>query len=92
MLNTIPARSLQKSYKAIIEGVKTKKQAVVLTTNSKPQAAIIPLEDLDRLKSAKSTSSALEILKLAIEGRKELKSLPKDLRQQADKILYGRHD
>lgn len=91
MLNTtvIPARNLQKSYKAIIEKVKIKKQAIVLTTNKKPQAAIVSLEDLERLQQAKATQASLGMLKLAIENRKELKKLPVDLRKRADEILYG---
>lgn len=94
MLNAsiIPARNLQKSYKSIIEGVKTNKQAVVLTTNKEPQAAIVSLEDLERLKAAKASQAALDMLKLAAENREELKSLPADLREQANKILYGKHD
>lgn len=90
MLNTsiVPARNLQKSYKSIIEGVKTKKQPVILTTNEEPQAAIIPLEDLDRLKASKASQAALDMLKLASESREELKSLPKDLRERANDVLY----
>lgn len=90
MLNTIilPARSLQKSYKSIIEGVKTKHRAVVLTTNQKPQAAIVSLEDLEELKRAKTRGSGVEMLKLAIENKQELKSLPADLREKAGEILY----
>lgn len=90
MLNThiIPARNLQKSYKSIIEGVKTKKRVVVLTTNKQPQAAIVSLEDLKRLQQAKATQTSLDMLKLAIENRDELKSLPADLRQRANDILY----
>jgi len=88
--NTIPARNLQKSYKSIIEGVKAKKSAVILTTNDQPQAAIVPLEDLEKLKAVKATQSALEMLKLAAESRKELKSLPKDLRKRTNEILYGK--
>lgn len=93
MLNAsiIPARSLQKSYKSIIEGVKTNKQTVVLTTNKGPQAAIVPLEDLERLKAAKASRTALDMLKLAAESREELKSLPVNLRERADEILYGKH-
>jgi len=54
MLNTsiVPARNLQKSYKSIIEAVKAKKHTVVLTTNNKPQAAIVSLEDLERIQHA----------------------------------------
>lgn len=94
MLNVslIPARNLQKSYKSIIEGVKINKQAVVLTTNKKPQAAIVSLEDLERLKAAYASQAALDMLKLAAENREELKNLPADLREQADELLYGKHD
>lgn len=93
MLNTnvVPARNLQKSYKSIIEDVKTKKRAVVLTTNDQPQAAIVPLEDLEKLKQAKVAQAALDMLKLANESREDLKSLPKDLRERTNEILYGRH-
>ncbi|HBQ50533.1 hypothetical protein A3B42_00490 [Candidatus Daviesbacteria bacterium RIFCSPLOWO2_01_FULL_38_10] len=90
MLNTyfIPARNLQKSYKSIIEDVRLKKRAVVLTTNEKPQAAIVSLEDLARLQQAKSMQASLDMLKLAIESREELKALPADLRKRANQILY----
>lgn len=89
MLNSyVPARNLQKSYKSIIEDVKTKKHTVVLTTNKKPQAALVSLEDLDRLKQAKSMYSALEMLKMVVENKPELKGLPKDLRSRANETLY----
>ncbi|HCE30814.1 MAG: hypothetical protein UT54_C0072G0007 [Candidatus Daviesbacteria bacterium GW2011_GWB1_39_5] len=90
MLNTfIPARKLQKSYKSVINTVKTKKQAVVLTTGGEPQAAIVSLEDLQELEQAKTKQAALDMLELATEAREELKRLPSNLRKQADKILYG---
>lgn len=90
MLNTniMPARNLQKSYKSIIEDVKTKKRAVILTTNNKPQAALVSLEDLEKIQQAKATAASLDMLKLAIESREELKSLPPDLRKRANEILY----
>lgn len=90
MLNTtIPARNLQKSYKSIIEGVKNKKHPVVLTTKNKPQAAIVSLEDLEKIQEAKAAQGVLDMINLAKENRKELKVLSKNLRKQADKILYG---
>lgn len=91
MLNTtsIPARNLQKSYKSIIENVKRKKHPVVLTTNSKPQAAIVSLEDLEKIQQTKIMQSSLDILRLAIENKEELKGLPSNLREKANKILYG---
>lgn len=90
MLNTniIPARNLQKFYKAIIEDVKTKKRAVVLTTNNKPQAALVSLEDLEELKLAKTRQAALEMLRLAADNLEELKRLPSDLRDKTNDILY----
>lgn len=92
MINTniIPARNLQKSYKSIIEEVKTKKKPVVLTTNNKPQAAIISLEDLEKLEQTKTALGSMKMLKFAIENREELKGLPADLRERADEILYSK--
>ena len=91
MLNTnsIPARNLQKFYKSIIEDVKTKKRAIILTTNDKPQAAIVSLEDLEKLQQAKAAQASWDMLKLATESREELKQLPSDLRERADEILYS---
>lgn len=91
MLNTniMPARNLQKSYKSIIEDVKVKKRAVILTTNNKPQVALVSLEDLEKIQQAKAAAASLDLLKLAIENREELKSLPSDLRKRANEILYS---
>lgn len=91
MLNTtLPARNLQKFYKSIIEGVKTKKHIVVLTTNDRPQAAIVSLEDLERLQQVKATQASLEMLELAYKHKEELKNLPAELRQRANEILYSK--
>lgn len=91
MLNTyIPARSLQKSYKAIIGNVKAKKEPVILTTNHQPQAALVSLEDLENLQQAKAVDASQKLLQLAREARNELKGLPANLRKQANKILYER--
>ena len=87
-ISAVPARNLQKSYKSIIAGVKTKKQPVILTTNAKPQAAIISLEDLEKLQQTKAIQASLEMLKLATQNREKLKSLPANLRKRADEILY----
>lgn len=91
-ISIIPARNLQKSYKSIIDDVKSNKRPVVLTTNDQPQAAIVSLEDLEELKGAKARQASLDMLKLAAESRKELKNLPADLRDQANEILYGKHE
>lgn len=90
MLNTsiVPARNLQKFYKSIIQDVKTKKRAVVLTTNNRPQAALVSLEDLEELKLAKARQAALEMLRLATDNLEELKRLPADLRNKTNDILY----
>ncbi len=92
MINTtiISARSLQKSYKSIIEGVKAKKNAVVLTTNNKPQVAIVSLEDLERLQRTKAEQGTAEMLKFIEEHKEELKELPANLREIADDILYSK--
>ena len=87
-VSIIPARSLQKSYKSIIDMVRTGNQVMILTTNSKPQAAIVSLEDLEKIQKAKAMQASLDMLKLAIENRDGLKSLPADLRIKANSILY----
>lgn len=89
-INTIPARNLQKSYKSIIEDVKLRRKAVVLTTNNKPQAAIISLVDLEEFQKAKAKLAAQEMLELAIGSKKELKRLPANLRKKANSLLYQR--
>ncbi len=86
----MPARDLQKSYKSIIEGVRTNKSPVVLTTNKKPQAAIVSLEDLEKLQQAKVQQGTSEMLKFVEEHKAELKQLPANLREIADDILYGK--
>lgn len=90
MLNTtfIPARNLQKSYKSIIEDVKKKNSAVILTTNDKPQAAIVSMEDLKSLQQVKADQGIEEILKFVEENKSELKTLPSNLREIADDLLY----
>lgn len=91
MLNTnfLPARNLQKSYKAIIADIKLKKRGIILTTNNKPQAAIVSLEDFEKIQQTKNTQASLDMLKLATENREALKHLPSDLRERANDILYG---
>ena len=88
--NIIPARNLQKSYKSIIEEVKTKKKAVILTTNNQPQAAIVSLEDLEKIQQTKAQQGAIEMLEFVEEHKAELKELPANLREIADDILYSK--
>jgi hypothetical protein len=86
----IPARALQKYYKSIIEDVKRSKRAVILTTNDKPQAALVSLEDLAALKHAKAQQAAVTMLQLAAESREALEGLPADLREKANDLLYSK--
>ncbi|MBI2596381.1 type II toxin-antitoxin system Phd/YefM family antitoxin [Candidatus Daviesbacteria bacterium] len=88
--NIVPARNLQKSYKSIIEEVKKKKKAVVLTTNNQPQAAIVSLEDLEKLQQTKAQQGTAEMLNFVEEHKEELKELPANLREIADDILYSK--
>lgn len=89
-VHLIPTSTLQKSYKSIINTVKRKKHAVVLTIHEKPQAAIVSLEDLELVQKAKSRQAALNLLQLASEHKEELAHLPSDLRKQANTLLYGK--
>lgn len=86
----IPARNLQKSYKTIIDEVKNRKKAVILTTNKKPQAAIVSLEDLERIEADKNREFARDLLQFAHEHKEELKGLPANLRERADDTLYSK--
>ena len=86
----IPARSLQKSYKSIIDMVRTGNQVMILTTNNKPQAAIVSLKDLEKIQKVTSQQGTAEMLKFIKEHEAELKNLPANLREIADDILYGK--
>lgn len=90
MLNTdtIPARNLQKSYKSIISDVKNNKSTVILTTNNKPLAALISLDELEELNKFKAKQANLRFLQLAIKHKDEMKDLPPDLREKANDVLY----
>ena|SRR3989344_3688703 len=93
MLNTttIPARNLQKSYRSIIQSVKAKKGPVILTTQNKPQAALVSLEDLKKLQELKSKNSARALMEVVEKAHELLKDekLPKDLSINHDYYAWG---
>lgn len=46
-------------------------------------------KDLEKIQQTKIMQSSLDMLRLAIENKEELKGLPSNLREKANKILYG---
>ena len=86
----VSARDFQRSYKDIVERVKQTGQPAILMSQKEPQAAIVSLEDLDKLKEARRRNSAKALLELAQEVRGLLKdeSLPSDLAQRHDYYLW----
>lgn len=81
-------RDLARRPKQIIDEVKKSKKAKMVMSKKEPQAVIVSLEDYKKLEQVKAQQAALNMLKLALDNKEELKSLPADLRERADEILY----
>lgn len=62
----LPARELQRNYKKVFAKAKASKKPVIIMSNNKPQAAVISMDYLEELESAKETAEIL-----AIPGAKE---------------------
>ncbi|MDO8498656.1 MAG: type II toxin-antitoxin system prevent-host-death family antitoxin [bacterium] len=90
LLTSTSLRDLARRPKEIIAEVKKSKKAKVVMSKSGPQAVIVSLEDYQQLERAKAKQGSLEILKLALSNKRNLKSLPADLRQRANEILYSK--
>lgn len=54
-----------RNYKQVFEKVKETKQPAVVMSQRKPQVAIIPLDDLENLKTFKNKQSTKALLDLA---------------------------
>ncbi len=87
----VSARDIQRNYRDILERVKQTGQAALLMSQKEPQAAIVRLEDLEKLEEARRKNSAKALLVLAQEVQALLKDerLPSDLSQKHDDYLWG---
>jgi hypothetical protein len=87
----VSARDMQRNYRDILERVKQTGQAALLMSQKEPQAAIVRLEDLEKLSQARRKNSAQALLDLAQEVQALLKdeTLPADLSQKHDYYLWG---
>lgn len=84
---------------ALLEQI-SKSGPAFIFQHSKPKAVMLSIEEYsnmievveDHMKKNlnKAKQGSLELLKLAQKSRKELESLPADLRVRADEILYGK--
>lgn len=89
MLNTtiITARDILRNYRRVFDQVKKTKRPVVIVSQKEPQVAIIPLDDLERLKALKnkqSTKALLDMAGIIPKGS----GLPKDLSDKHDAYTW----
>lgn len=62
---TITAREMLRNYKQVFDKVKRTRQPAVVMSKRKPQVAIVPLDDLEKLKTLKNKQSTKTLLDLA---------------------------
>ncbi len=76
--NIVTAREILRNHKEIFEKVKKTNQPAVVTSQKKPQVAIVSLDDLEQLqqlKYKKSTKALLDLAGIIPKGS----GLPSDL-------------
>ena len=84
---TISARDMLRNYKDVAERVQKTGESIIVTSQKKPQVAIVNVEDLEVLEEARgrrSTQATLELVGLIPKGS----GLPKDLAQNHDKYAW----
>lgn len=62
---TITARDILRNYKEVFDTVKRTKQPAVVVSQKEPQVAIVPLEDLEKLRQLKKKQSTKALLDMA---------------------------
>ncbi len=89
MLNTttFTARDIARNYKKVFDAVEKTKQPAVVISQKKPQVAIIPIDDLEKLKALKNRQSTKALLDLAGSIPKGI-GLPADLSKNHDKYAW----
>lgn len=84
---TITAREMLRNYRQVFDKVKRTRQPAVVTSQRKPQVAIVPLEDLENLKNLKNKQSTKALLDLAGAIPKG-SGLPADLSGEHNKYAW----
>src|SRR5260221_3006713 len=89
MLNTITisARDMLRNYKGVAKRVQKTGEPIIVTSQKKPQVAIVNVEDLEVLEEAKgrrSTQAFLQLVGIVPKGS----GLPKDLSRNHDKYAW----
>lgn len=87
MLDTVTARDILRNYRKIFDKVKKTKKPAVVFAQKKPQVAIIPLDDLEKLrvlKNKQSTKSLLDLAGVIPKGS----GLPADLSEKHNEYTW----
>lgn len=94
MLNTIPARDIQRSYRQVFDKVNKTGQPVIVISNNKPLGVIITVEQYEATRplggyknvsvDTAGTASTLNQLQGSISG------LSSDLSEKHDDILWNK--
>lgn len=89
MLNpvTVTARDILRNYKKVFDKVKRTKQPAVVISQKEPQVAIVPVEDLEKLRQLKNKQSTKALLDLAGIIPKG-SGLPADLSQKHNEYTW----
>lgn len=90
MLNTttVTARDILRNYREVFDKVKETKQPAVVISQKEPQVAIVPMEDLEKLKQLKNKQSTKALLDLAGIIPKG-SGLPSDLSKKHNEYTWG---
>ncbi len=84
---TVTARDILRNYREVFDKVKKTKQPAVVMSQKQPQVAIVPLEDLEKLKQLKNKQSTKALFDLAGIIPKG-SGLPSDLSQKHDEYTW----
>ena len=86
--NTITTRQMLREYKAIFARVQSTKEPAVIVSQKQPQVAIVSLDDLTELETAKQRKSTQALKTLAGLIPKG-SGLPADLSERHDEYTWG---
>ena len=84
---TVTSRDILRNYKEVFKRVRETKQPAVVTSQKKPQVAIVSLDDLSQLqelKYKKSTKALLDLAGIIPKGS----GLPSDLSEKHNEYAW----